>query len=160
MGDDNVTVGLDIGTTSVKGLAVDDDGHVLAQIRVPHPIRIPAADRFEHDANRAWRDGVRQAWRGVSSGLHPIGVNVVAMVPSLAAVDARGHALTPGLLYGDARGRGAGRPTGAPGDVGRAARLPAWCHEEAPGRRRGSGRPRRWPTTPSAARGRWTRSAP
>ena len=29
MGDGNVTVGLDIGTTSVKGLAVDDDGHVL-----------------------------------------------------------------------------------------------------------------------------------
>ena len=37
MGDGNITVGLDIGTTSVKGLAVDDDGHVLAQVRVPHP---------------------------------------------------------------------------------------------------------------------------
>ena len=42
VGDRNVTVGLDIGTTSVKGLAVDDDGHVLAQVRVPHPIGIPS----------------------------------------------------------------------------------------------------------------------
>ncbi|HEY5697908.1 MAG TPA: FGGY-family carbohydrate kinase [Acidimicrobiales bacterium] len=132
MGDSNVTVGLDIGTTSVKGLAVDDDGHVLAQVRVPHPILTPAADRFEHDANRAWRDGVRQAWRQVSSGLHPVGVNVVAMVPSLTAVDARGHALTPGLLYGDARGRGAARPTGAPGDVGELLGFLRWCHGEAP----------------------------
>ena len=83
----DVTVGLDIGTTSVKGLAVDDDGHVLAQVRcrAPDPDAVPTVS---HDANRAWRDGVRQAWRQVSSGLHPVGVNVVAMVPSLAAVDA------------------------------------------------------------------------
>ena len=153
-GTSNVTVGLDIGTTSVKGLAVDDDGHVLAQVRVPHPILTPAADRFEHDANRAWRDGVRKAWRQVSSGLHPVGVNVVAMVPSLTVVDARGHALTPGLLYGDARGRGAGRPTGAPGDVGELLGFLRWCHGEAPDAG-GTGRPRRWPTTPSAGGGRW-----
>ncbi len=129
---DNVTVGLDIGTTSVKGLAVDDDGHVLAQVRVPHPIQVPAADRFEHDANLAWREGVRHAWRQVSSGLHPVGVNVVAMVPSLAAVDARGHAVTPGLLYGDVRGRGDERPTGAPGDVGELLGFLRWCKEQAP----------------------------
>lgn len=132
VGDGNVTVGLDIGTTSVKGLAVDDDGHVLAQVRVPHPIGIPAPDRFEHDANQAWRDGVRQAWREVSVGIDPVAVNVVAMIPSLTAVDARGHALTPGLLYGDERGRRAGRPTGAPGDVGELLGFLGWCHEQAP----------------------------
>lgn len=31
-------------------------------------------------------------------------LDVAAMVPSLSAVDAAGRALTPGLLYGDARG--------------------------------------------------------
>jgi xylulokinase len=129
---ENVTVGLDIGTTSVKGLAVDDDGHVLAQVRVPHPIQVPAADRFEHDANLAWREGVRQAWRQVSTGLDVAGVNVVAMVPSLAAVDARGHAVTPGLLYGDVRGRSDSRPTGAPGDVGELLGFLRWCKAEAP----------------------------
>jgi xylulokinase len=128
-----VTVGLDIGTTSVKGLAVDDDGHVLAQVRVPHPLGIPSAGRFEHDVNLAWREGVRRAWREVSSGLHPVGVNVVAMVPSLGAVDARGHALTPGLLYGDERGRQDGRPTGAPGDVGELLGFLGWCRGQAPG---------------------------
>jgi len=132
VGDGNVTVGLDIGTTSVKGLAVDDGGLVLAQVRVPHHLGIPAPDRFEHDANRAWRDGVRRAWREVSTGLDPVGVNVVAMIPSLAAVDARGHALTPGLLYGDERGRRGGRPTGAPGDVGELLGFLGWCHDEVP----------------------------
>jgi xylulokinase len=132
VGDGEVTVGLDIGTTSVKGLAVDEDGRVLAQVRVPHPLRIPAADRFEHDANLAWRDGVRKAWRDVSSGLEPVGVNIVAMVPSMTAVDARGHALTPGLLYGDARGRDEARASGTPGDAGELLAFVGWCREEAP----------------------------
>jgi xylulokinase len=129
---DAVTVGLDIGTTSVKGLAVDGDGHVLAQVRVPHPVGIPSPGRFEHDVNLVWREGVRRAWREVSAGLHPAAVNVVAMVPSLGAVDARGHALTPGLLYGDERGRRDGRPTGAPGDVGELLGFLGWCREQAP----------------------------
>ena len=132
MRDGDVTVGLDIGTTSVKGLAVDDDGHVVAQVRVPHVIGIPSADRFEHDANRVWRDGVRQAWREVSAGLQPVGVNVVAMVPSLAAVDARGHALTPGLLYGDERGRAGRRDDGTAGDAGELLGFLGWCREQAP----------------------------
>ena len=34
-----VTVGIDIGTTSVKAVAVDGDGRVLARARVPHPLK-------------------------------------------------------------------------------------------------------------------------
>src|ERR1700674_2297979 len=53
----DLTVGIDIGTTSVKGVIVDGRGHILDRVRVPHPIVVPAPDRFEHDANRAWRAG-------------------------------------------------------------------------------------------------------
>src|SRR5687767_12912167 len=34
-----VTVGVDIGSTSVKALAVDGDGTVVAAARVPHDVR-------------------------------------------------------------------------------------------------------------------------
>ena len=47
-----VTVGIDIGTTSVKAVAADSDGNVLARCRVPHPVFIPLGDRLEHDAAR------------------------------------------------------------------------------------------------------------
>ena len=57
---ERVTVGLDIGTSSVKALAADDDGNVVARARVPHEVRVPAPEQFEHDAAVAWRDGPRR----------------------------------------------------------------------------------------------------
>ncbi len=58
------------------------------------------------------------------------GVNVAAMVPSLCAVDAKGKALTSGLLYGDRRG---GEVSGAnPSDSGELVNFLAWCAAEAP----------------------------
>ncbi len=98
-----VTVGIDIGTTSVKAVAADDDGNVVARTRIPHRVGVPAPNRLEHDANRAWRWGPRRAL----AGLHHRdikAVSVVAMVPSLAAVNKNGVPQTAGLLYGDERG--------------------------------------------------------
>jgi xylulokinase len=105
-----VTVGIDIGTTSVKGLAVTGDGSVLARTHVPHRVIVDAPDRLEHDARKAWRSGPSRAFKSVSGeardlGLEVAGVCVSSMVPSLTAVDRRGVPQIPGLLYGDVRGR-------------------------------------------------------
>src|ERR1043165_2820252 len=99
----SVTVGIDIGTTSVKAVAAEADGTVVARTRVPHRLGVPTPGRFEHDANRAWRWGPRRAL----AGLHRkdfAAVSVVAMVPSLTAVNKQGVPQTAGLLYGDERG--------------------------------------------------------
>src|SRR5262245_4689345 len=96
-----VTVGLDIGTTSVKAVAVDDDGTVLARARVAHEIAVPFPGAFEHDIDVAWRDNVRDALGQVAHGRQVAAVNVAAMVPSLGAIGADGRAAGPGLLYGD-----------------------------------------------------------
>lgn len=130
-----VTVGLDIGTTSVKAVAADAEGRVLARARVPHRLVVPSADRMEHDANRAWRRGVRRALAEVSSPHPPVAACVAAMVPSLCAVDRRGVARTPGLLYGDARGRGETGIPGMPAEVGELVNFLRWCAEAAPGAR-------------------------
>jgi xylulokinase len=104
-----VTVGIDIGTSSVKALAVDGDGAVVASARVPHEYRVPAPERLEHDAQVAWHDGPVAALDALDAhARHTVrGVCVAAMVPSLTAVDAHGAPLLPGLLYGDERGRDA-----------------------------------------------------
>jgi xylulokinase len=110
-----VTVGIDIGTSSVKAIAADGDGNVVARARVPHEVRVPAPERFEHDAAVAWHDGPRRALAELGD-LDVKGVSVAAMVPSLAAVDAAGTPITPGLLYGDDRGRTGERPAASGAD--------------------------------------------
>jgi len=105
-----VTVGIDIGTTSVKAMAVDAEGRVITHTRVPHELFASEAGELAHDAATAWYDGARLALDQLTAApgvvLDVKGVNVAAMVPSLCAVDADGRPLSPGLLYGDARGMG------------------------------------------------------
>ena len=103
-----VTIGIDIGTTAVKAVAADEDGHVVARTRIPHQLCVPAPDRLEHDADAAWRRGPLAALAELARP-DAKAVAVTAMVPSLTAVDDVGRPLTPGLLYGDSRGGERGR---------------------------------------------------
>src|SRR4051794_20045534 len=118
-----ITVGIDIGTSSVKAVAADDDGNVIRRARVPHTFAIPTPDRFQHDARVAWFDGPRAALEGLAldeAGVAPQAVSVAAMVPSLTAVDEHEHPIGPGLLYGDERGRGSeDGPFSERGELGR-----------------------------------------
>jgi xylulokinase len=126
-----VTIGIDIGTTSVKAVAADADGSVVARARVPHRIFVREADRFEHDARRAWRLGPRRALAALGDvGRDARGVSVAAMVPSLTAVDGGGIPRTPGLLYGDARGRTA--TSGNPAQTGELLAFLRWSAREYP----------------------------
>ncbi len=56
-----LTVGIDIGTSSVKAVAADADGSIVARSRVPHEFFVPSPLRFEHDAALAWHEGPRRA---------------------------------------------------------------------------------------------------
>jgi xylulokinase len=104
----DATVGIDIGTTSVKAVSVDADGRVLARARVPHSLHASHAGELSHDADEAWHDGVLAALAQVvadtDAGVDVRAVQVAAMVPSLCAVDGSGRPISDGLLYGDDRG--------------------------------------------------------
>ncbi len=137
-----VTVGIDIGTTSVKALAADGEGRVVARARVPRPLRSRHAGELAHDARASWYEGVREALAAVVGGtdgadggagdtLDVRGVNVAAMVPSLCAVDDAGVPVSDGLLYGDARGAG-GDPGADPSMSGELVRFLGWLAGEHP----------------------------
>ena len=125
-----ITVGVDIGTSSVKAIAADADGNVVGSARIPHRFYVPSPGRFEHDADEAWRRGPEAALRELA-GTGPAGVSVAAMVPSLTAVDGGGVPVTPGLLYGDERGRH-GQRAGHPGESGELLAFLRWTVGAAP----------------------------
>jgi xylulokinase len=132
---EGVTIGIDVGSTAVKAVVADADGCVTARVRIPHGLRVPAPNRLEHDAEEAWRrrplaalDQLRQ----LGPGSEVRAVAVSAMVPSLTAVDAAGTPLTPGLLYGDERGRVPGADDQPLPALGEAAEFLRWTAAEAP----------------------------
>jgi xylulokinase len=136
------TIGVDVGTTSVKAVAVDARGKVIARARVPHPVSTPTADNLEHDAGRAWRRDPRRGFAVVSAALDgpAAGVVVTSMVPSITAVNRRGVPQLPGLLYGDSRARHPGpevaRAEGLHGNGGErdeGARMLSWAVSQRPG---------------------------
>ena len=104
-----VTAGVDVGTTSVKAVAVDQSGAVVARSRVPHAVVAPEPDVLRHDAKKAWYSGPKRAFADLvgelDAGDRLAGVAVASMVPSLTAVNRRGVPVLPGLLYGDREGR-------------------------------------------------------
>ena len=129
----DVTIGIDIGTTAVKAVAADADGRVVARTRIPHELRVPTPDRLEHNADQAWRQGPLTALEQLARS-DALAVAVSAMVPSMTAVDAGGHPVTPGLLYGDSRGRALAADSDAAGPfpVGEAAEFLRWTAAQAP----------------------------
>ncbi len=128
----DVTIGIDIGSTAVKAVAADQDGRVLARARFPHSLRVPAPDRLEHDADEAWRRGPLTALKRLAQP-EVSAVAVSAMVPSLTAVDGDGRPITAGLLYGDSRGRVPASADDVLPPVGETAAFLRWAVTEAPG---------------------------
>jgi xylulokinase len=128
---EEVTIGIDIGSTAVKAVAADEDGRVVARARIPHQLRVPTPDRLEHDAEEAWRRGPLAALQQLARP-DAAAVAISAMVPSLTAVDSGGHPITPGLLYGDSRGRVRDADTDQPFPVGEAAEFLRWTAAQAP----------------------------
>jgi len=128
----SVTVGLDIGTTSIKAIAVDDDGRIVSRTRVPHRVLVPEPQQMEHDAEGAWRRGPRRAIAALGD-VDAKAIAVTAMVPSLAAVDDRGRPVTPGLLYGDVRGQSRHGSASDPAASGEVVGFLEWAAGAAPG---------------------------
>src|ERR671911_2812719 len=95
-------IGLDIGTSGVKALAVgEDDGAILARREVGYPLSTPHPGWAEQDP-ADW-------WRATGEALAALGVDEVAgiglsgQMHGLVALDAAGDVLRPAILWNDQR---------------------------------------------------------
>ena len=98
-------LGIDIGTFESKGVLVDEQGKVVAQVARPHKMLVPQAGWAEHDPDQDWWGDFCFLSKALlaESGVNPKDVRAVgtsAIGPCMLPVDAEGNALMNGVLYG------------------------------------------------------------
>ncbi|MGH8875843.1 MAG: FGGY-family carbohydrate kinase [Stackebrandtia sp.] len=102
MSTDEVLLGIDIGTSSSKGVLVDATGTIVARASRAHETSTPHPGWFEHDAETVWWDDFRYLTRELTaaSGASVAGLAVSGIGPVLLPADADGTPLRPAILYG------------------------------------------------------------
>ncbi|UYQ92928.1 gluconokinase [Chitinophaga horti] len=97
-------LGVDIGTSSTKTIAVLHSGKVIAESRQAYPSQNPQPGRSEQNAPQLY-EAAMQTVRDVIKqlGYPPAAVSFSAAMHSLMAVDASGTPLTPLIIWSDNR---------------------------------------------------------
>lgn len=99
-------LGLDIGSSSSKGVLTDGAGHILARAERAHEMSLPRPGWAEHDAETIWWADTLALTRELTGraarldGGSIAGVCVSGIGPCLLPVDEAGRPLRPAILYG------------------------------------------------------------
>nr|MBS1900482.1 sugar kinase [Actinomycetota bacterium] len=91
------TIGVDIGTSSSKGVLVDADGAILAQATRTHEVSRPRTGWVEMDGGIWWDEFVSLAreLRAAVPDAEIAAVGVSGMGPCILLVDAAGEPVRP-----------------------------------------------------------------
>jgi len=99
-----VLVGVDIGTSSVKVIAFDEDANRLWSTRKPLSIVSPAEGWFEQDITEVYakvKNALQEMFKNVPGDLFLIGFSSTS--PGLVALDTSGEPLSRAILWMDRR---------------------------------------------------------
>jgi len=94
-------IGLDVGTTGLKALAVDEAGRVVARSEVGYPLATPRPGWAEQDPADWWR-ATRRALDALGVG-EVAGIGLSGQMHGLVALDAAGTVIRPAILWNDGR---------------------------------------------------------
>lgn len=96
-------VGVDIGTSSSKGVLVRPDGTVVARSVRKHGVSTPQPGWVEHDAERVWWaefEAIIRELLDAADGATLDALAVSGIGPCLLPADGAGKPLRPAILYG------------------------------------------------------------
>ncbi len=102
-----VFIGVDLGTSGIRAIAIDRRGKVRAETRAMLPAPRRQGARVEQAAG-LWWDGVTEVLRTLGEGLRgmePLALAVDGTSASLLGLDADHQPVGPALMYNDARSR-------------------------------------------------------
>ena len=98
----DLLLGVDIGTSSSKGVLVRPDGTIIATAQRPHQLSLPRPGWAEHDGEAVWWADFVAIARELATheGGHIAAVGVSGIGPAVLPVDEAGRSLRPAILYG------------------------------------------------------------
>ena len=96
-------VGLDVGTSSVKGVALAPGGEVLARAEETYGLSTPRPGWAEQDPEDWWRATERVLAALEAAAGPPAGIGLSGQMHGLVALDAAGEVLRPAILWNDQR---------------------------------------------------------
>ena len=102
-----VSIGIDVGTTGARAVAVDDRGDVVTARTAEYPLLSPRPQWTEQDPVDWWRAtrevlaAVAESCRG--AGQQVIGLGLTGQMHGSVFLDAAGEVIRPALLWNDQR---------------------------------------------------------
>jgi xylulokinase len=94
-------IGLDVGTTAVKALAVDESGAVLARAEAGYPLSTPRPGWSEQDPEDWWL-AARRALDALDVA-EIAGIGLSGQMHGLVALDSADRVIRPAILWNDGR---------------------------------------------------------
>ncbi|MCK5733720.1 MAG: xylulokinase, partial [Candidatus Latescibacteria bacterium] len=98
-------LGIDIGTTGVKTILVDEQGRTEKSATVEHPLFTPQPNWSEQHPEDWWKGTVASV-REVISGIDPeaiAGIGLSGQMHSSVFLDKRDAVIRPAILWNDGR---------------------------------------------------------
>ncbi len=102
-------LGLDLGTSGLKGVLAGPDGQVLASARAPYPTRRPAPGRAEQDPSDWAKATAAVVGRLLGHGRSQVqAIGLSGMIPTLVTLDQAQEPLGPAITWEDSRAQAEG----------------------------------------------------
>ena len=95
-------VGIDVGTTGVKAIALTPDGDLLADASHEYALSTPAPGWSEQDP-ADWWSAAERALADVSKGRDVVGIGLSGQMHGLVCLDGNGEVIRPAILWNDQR---------------------------------------------------------
>lgn len=98
-------IGIDLGTSAVKLLLVEDSGQVVKSVSRDYPLEFPQPGWSQQNPEDWWNailDGLSELLLGINR-VKIAGIGVAGQMHGLVALDKTGNALRPAILWNDGR---------------------------------------------------------
>ena len=93
-------IGIDVGTSGVKAIAISPQGDVLATAEEGYPLSTPQPGWSEQDPEDWWRAAERAL---AALGGEPTAIGLSGQMHGLVVLDDRDRVLRPAILWNDQR---------------------------------------------------------